>query len=1468
MTTAPSNIIGLEVFPGDFTNRLQYSILNIQIRLRETRPGQSGALKVYIRTNLNQGRRIRRQFIDQVEKGQSYSTDYYDIPARWDGARKCFCAEIVLFDVGFFEFKPRAESSDPKNPWVYWADGPNIGVTVTPLEYGRDNAVYCAFIRQYGRNKHLTSLANPELEEQIRQLENQGSCVIPPCGNFESFKNCLPFIINELGMRIIHFLPINPVPVSYGRMGMYGSPYATTDYFGIDQSYGRFSRYKTIEDQFSDLTSTIHGLGARAFLDMVINHTGWPSSLLFTHRQWFKTAQDGKLISPGAWGVIWGDLVELDYGYKDLWKYMAGVFLAWCERGIDGFRLDAGYMIPIHVWQYIISRVREEYPNTMFLLEGLGGPWETTEALLTRGMNNWAYSELFQNYSKEQITWYLDYATKISLGKGALVHYAETHDNDRLAKKGPVYTLMRLYVCAFTSFSGAWGFTNGVEWLATEKINVHRNSGLNWGNPVNLVGPIARINRILAENPAFWHGGRLKWITCPDEEVLLFKRNDETNRNEILCAINLNIDKSKNLKVKLDDIGWKPTDEPVWLYDLLRNHNQPGEDPVAIHLEPGGCMLIRRETSAEPQKPATTPLFSHPVDKTELLYRILLQRFEPHEIARLDQAALLDQINNYRRFIALTNLHNIEKLRNLDLVEALNELTAEQVDQFSSQWSFREANKTYVVSGDKWLVVHTYIPCTASLYTTTDPVAGKPVLSADSIANPNGPGYLVFFPPWKDYTTFYLRFNWKIRQDQMIMRQYQPEIYPILSAPSSKQLSLKRPIYPVQIDRRRLKQDYASILLANGAGNICQISARPGILTSKYDTLFNYLSNPANPASRMSLVRTVRETVQLGHKFFDLDESFLIHFTRYNQPVWLFEYDDGKYFLRLERSIILARNENRVIVHYKVHEANTPVHLTAKCCVEYRSIHEQFKRPYDTSIPGIEKHCRMNSQESGFIFRPDDACAVYAIAEDGRFIMQPHWIGDVDHPIDRENGLENKGDLFAPGVFHFELHSNQNATIRITDKAETGRIKNYARILQESERYVKQQLRRYPDLTIRKDRRIYMLTNALDQFVIRCGDRWQVVAGYPWLAMRSRDTLHCVGGLLAAGYDEVVRDVITQVAATVKFGLPSEWIGFDSGRMCCEAALRLILAAQEYVNRTGRDSFWDVGVSGGQTLRQVLQGILDTYLDLDSLAPTVDPDSALLFCDAGMTWMNTNHPQATPRRGYPIEIQALWYQALAVMARITPDKSEQCRQLRETIVRRFLSLYWSDARGYLADNLLNMKKTIATEAVPDSSLRPNQLYAIKAGLIPTEQAATALEVIGRRLVIPAAVRTLSEDHLPVPLYIHDDEGKLLADPNLPYQGRCSGYEHQRRVAYHNGTAWPHLYPLYIEARRQQQPGKEGRRQALTLLEPVWTDLTTGGLGTLAEMKDGNTPHTPRGCYAYALSVAETLRVYLELKYPG
>ena len=220
----------------------------------------------------------------------------------------------------------------------------------------------------------------------------------------------------------------------------------------VDPALVEFDQRTTGVDQFCELTSAAHALGARVFIDIVINHTGWGSALQENHPEFFLRNPDGTFASPGAWGTTWEDLVELKQDDVALWDIIADALLTWCRRGVDGFRCDAGYKIPVPAWQYIIARVQEEFPETIFLLEGLGGSWEATEDLLTEGGMQWAYSELFQNYSGPRGGAIISTTpTAKARASAAYVHYSETHDNDRLAEKGRAWSLLRNRLCALTS---------------------------------------------------------------------------------------------------------------------------------------------------------------------------------------------------------------------------------------------------------------------------------------------------------------------------------------------------------------------------------------------------------------------------------------------------------------------------------------------------------------------------------------------------------------------------------------------------------------------------------------------------------------------------------------------------------------------------------------------------------------------------------------------------------------------------------------------------------------------------------------------------------------------------------------------------------------------------------------------------------------------------------------------------------
>ena len=404
-----------------------------------------------------------------------------------------FSVSVPLGRVGLFSgkccFFPEG-SSVPE-----WPQGGNFRVKVEPSATRSANSIYTVFPRQFG-----------SFREVVRRL---------------------PHIMGTMGFRIIQTLPPFPVPATYAVMGEYGCPFAATDFHSVDPAMAEFDTTATPLDQFRELIDAVHARGGGFFIDLPANHTGWASTLQTHHPEWFRRRQNGEFVSPGAWGVVWEDLVELDYAHEALRDYMAEVFLFWCRQGVDGFRCDAGYMIPEAAWVRIVKLVREQYPDTVFMLEGLGGAIEITDSLLNRAGLDWAYSEIFQTYDRWQFESYLPAANGRAERFGSLVHFAETHDNDRLAKGGQIYARLRVALAALLSHQGAWGIANGVEWFATEKIDVHGKNDLNWGAVDNMVPLISTLNALLSSHPSFAGVTKLRLIQRGGGNFLAVLRGDD-----------------------------------------------------------------------------------------------------------------------------------------------------------------------------------------------------------------------------------------------------------------------------------------------------------------------------------------------------------------------------------------------------------------------------------------------------------------------------------------------------------------------------------------------------------------------------------------------------------------------------------------------------------------------------------------------------------------------------------------------------------------------------------------------------------------------------------------------------------------------------------------------------------------------------------------------------------------------------
>ncbi len=578
--------------PGRHLIRFAGDVLTLTLKLPHPMQGTAR-----VRTNIGYAAARRREIIASVEAHRPFAGhDWYDVAMRRCDALT-FEARLPLVEIGQFEAKCFFLPAPGEEP--VWPPGENVAIKVEPADTCCANIIYNAFVRQFGPNREgKGAMGDPGA---IEALDRTGFTVIPPSGTFRDLIAHLDFIFDRLGCRILQLLPIHPTPTTYARMGRFGSPYAALSFTEVDPALAVFDPAATPLEQFLELVDAVHGHEGRLLLDIAINHTGWAARLHGEHPEWLVRDPSGRIETPGAWGVVWADLTRLDYQRRDLWRYMAEVFLTWCRRGVDGFRCDAGYMIPLEAWRYIIAAVREQFPHTVFFLEGLGGKVSVTRALLREANFNWAYSELFQNYDRGQIEYYLPPADRIAEDDGSLVHFAETHDNNRLAARSHAFARLRTALCALVSHQGGFAFANGVEWLATEKIDVHGAPSLNWGAEPNLVDHLVRLHTLLRRHPLFHDRIRQRLVQTGQGNHLVVERRHIPTGDRIWIAANLDDRQPATARWHAD------IPSGTWV-DLLEGA------PVAVETRDGehACALEPGRVRCLGRRPEDLEIISHP----------------------------------------------------------------------------------------------------------------------------------------------------------------------------------------------------------------------------------------------------------------------------------------------------------------------------------------------------------------------------------------------------------------------------------------------------------------------------------------------------------------------------------------------------------------------------------------------------------------------------------------------------------------------------------------------------------------------------------------------------------------------------------------------------------------------------------------------------------------------------------------
>ncbi|MGB3612337.1 MAG: amylo-alpha-1,6-glucosidase [Elainellaceae cyanobacterium] len=654
-------------------------------------------------------------------------------------------------------------------------------------------------------------------------------------------------------------------------------------------------------------------------------------------------------------------------------------------------------------------------------------------------------------------------------------------------------------------------------------------------------------------------------------------------------------------------------------------------------------------------------------------------------------------------------------------------------------------------------------------------------------------------------------------------------------------------------------------LVTNGIGGYaCGTVA--GHLTRAYHGLLIAALDP--PVGRSLLLAKLDETVTYRGKDYPLytnqwganrwQESTIVpHGYRHIEhfelegtvPVWTFAMGDA----RLQKRVCMVQGENTTGVRYSL-TRGAGLDLTLKIIVNHRD-HHGGSHPGDWRVTAVENGIRVQVSD-------DSPFYVLASQDNPHIVPQidlqvdPQWLCNFGLAVEHYRGTGDRDAHLQAAVLNVHLEPQQSLTIvASTEAAYLERPLDSAVLLSDRQKQDEALVACWHHSiseNVTPPDWLAPLILAADTFIVDRPTRdpsgkipgKTVIAGYPWFGDWGRDTMISLPGLtLAAGRPELARPILRTFGQHLSQGMLPNLFP-DSGQApeynTVDAVLWYFEAVRSYYDATqDRDLL--------NELFPALAGAILWHQRGTRYGIRVDPEDGLLYAGepgVQLTWMDAkvNDWVVTPRTGKPIEVNALWYNALRVMAYFAHLLGQPDRDYRQMArrCRQGFQLFWSAEKDYCFD-------VIDTPSGTDAALRPNQIFAVALpyeshlpgeALLAPEQQKAIVDAVSANLLTSYGLRSLAPSH-----------------PD--YVGTYGGDRLRRDGAYHQGTVWGWLMGPFVQAHWNVYRDAE---QALSFLEPCADHLSDAGLGSVSEIFDGDAPHTPRGCFAQAWSVAEILRV--------
>jgi predicted glycogen debranching enzyme len=639
-------------------------------------------------------------------------------------------------------------------------------------------------------------------------------------------------------------------------------------------------------------------------------------------------------------------------------------------------------------------------------------------------------------------------------------------------------------------------------------------------------------------------------------------------------------------------------------------------------------------------------------------------------------------------------------------------------------------------------------------------------------------------------------------------------------------------------------------IVTNGIGGFASGTAA-GSFTRRYHGLLIAALQP--PLGRTQLVSSIDETLRYG------DAEYLLathHWAsgaidpsgfRYIQsfrlegtiPVWTYALADAL----IEKRIWMRQGENTTFVQYTLIRGSSSVELQFKTLVNYRDFHS-FTHAGDWRM-------KIDPLSDGLRIIAFEGATAFHVRSSSAWCEPRHvWYRDCFFPREKERGLEDHEDRLLAALFHAKLEPGASVTIVMTTEANTSL--DGARARTERAGHEAKLLRSWwskdansPDLA---PAWLSQLVLAADQFIVKRSfpeqpDGRSIIAGYHWFSDWGRDAMIALPGLtLTTGRTEIARQILLAFANYADGGMLPNNFPDAGGQLeynTVDAALWFFEAARQYF-AASQD------VDTLQNLFPVLAGMIDAHVKGTRYNIHVDAADGLLYAgESGvqLTWMDAKVGDwvVTPRIGKPVEINALWINALETLsgfARLLQKPSADYEKLSAQAQQSFQK-FWNAGRGCCFDVI------DAPDIGDDALLRPNQIFAVSLPVSPLTppQQKSVVDLCAQHLLTSYGLRSLA--------------------PGEPgYQSHYGGGPRERDAAYHQGTVWGWLLGPFALAHFRVY---RDRAASLLFLEPLGRQIHAYGLGSLGEIFEGDAPFIPRGCIAQAWTVAEVLRAWHTLQ---